>query len=377
MPDVKLNDTSKGILGKASEKIGHYDEYTGGGEPLEKGQKLKDNPGVKRVMQPRDEKGQFTYNSVNGKPLAYGPSRGTTVPPFLRGIELTFFEPGTKIKLEGPDGWKVKIVTIDMTEEEIVNNCRYFIESEEGFAGMGKGSSIVKKGRHSKEEKEAEPGIIGHVDPKTLSEGTQKELAEAAAKYMENNSSMPLPKNTFEKNKSKEETQNSTYKEETSSNNSGEEVASGTGSGVGNNSATGKTGTNNTASNNTAPSSVSSNEHQSTPTASVESQASQESGKESIGKKLDEAGAKEQSENKVLNQMGLDSDDKEFDVETIKKDPNSFVNSTSMKPLFKKIKNADPNLNVGAVVKAIVNGKFKNPAQLKKWIEKKYGNKNK
>ena len=75
--------------------------------------------------------------------------------------------------------------------------------------------------------------------------------------------------------------------------------------------------------------------------------------------------------------MGLDSDDKEFDVETIKKDPNSFVNSTSMKPLFKKIKNADPNLNVGAVVKAIVNGKFKNPAQLKKWIEKKYGNKNK
>ena len=34
-------------------------------------------------------------------------------------------------------------MTIDMSVEEIVSSCKSYIESEEGFAGMGKGSSIV------------------------------------------------------------------------------------------------------------------------------------------------------------------------------------------------------------------------------------------
>ena len=185
---AKLNDTSKGILGEASEKIGNYTESTGGGTPLAKGEKLKDHPEAKRVMQPRDEDGQFTYNSVNGKGLKYGPSRGTTVPPFLRGVKLTFCAPGTKLKIDGQDGIKIKIMTINMTVEEIVNACKEYIESEEGFAGMGEGSSVTKKGRKSKEEIAAKAGQIGNVDPKTLSQGTQNEMAKAQAKYNANNS---------------------------------------------------------------------------------------------------------------------------------------------------------------------------------------------
>lgn len=192
---AKLNDTSKGLLGESSEKIGTYQEATGGGTPLKKGEKLKDHPEAERVMQPRDENGQFTYNSVNGKGLKYGPSRGTTVPPFLRGIELTFCQPGTKLKLEGEGGMKIKIMTIDMTVEEIVHRCKEYIESEEGFAGMGEGSSITKKGRKSKEEKEAKAGQAGYVDPKTLSQGTQKEMADATAKYAKENSADKEPVN--------------------------------------------------------------------------------------------------------------------------------------------------------------------------------------
>ena len=195
---AKLNDTSKGILGKASEKIGSYQEAPGGGKPLPKGSKAPSPEWVKehRKMQPRDEEGQFTYNSVNGKGLAYGPSRGTTVPPFLRGIKLTYCAPGTKLKIEGEDGSiKIKLMTIDMTVEEIVHRCKEYIESEEGFAGMGEGSSITKKGRKSESEKTAEAGQAGYVDPKTLSEGTQKEMAEAKAKYDAENSADKEPVN--------------------------------------------------------------------------------------------------------------------------------------------------------------------------------------
>lgn len=187
-----LNKTSKGILGEAGEKIGSYTESTGGGTPLAKGEKLKDHPEAKRVQQPRDEDGQFTYNSVNGRELKYGPSRGTTVPPFLRGVKLTFCEPGTKLKLEGPDGIEVRLMTIKMSVAEIVNNCKQYMAEEGGFAGMGEGSSIKKMGRKSESEKEAKAGIIGRTDPEKLSEGTKKKMAEAAGKYEAENSAAEL-----------------------------------------------------------------------------------------------------------------------------------------------------------------------------------------
>lgn len=92
-------DKSKGKTGS-----GGYLESTGGGDPIKKGedfevapdtetaaQMRKANPGTKvRVDQPRDDQGQFTYNSANFKELKYGPSRGTTIPPQLRGMEIAF-----------------------------------------------------------------------------------------------------------------------------------------------------------------------------------------------------------------------------------------------------------------------------------------------
>lgn len=188
---AELNKTSKGILGEAGKKIGSYTESTGGGTPLEKGEKLKDHPEAKRVMQPRDEDGQFTYNSVNGKGLKYGPSRGTTVPPFLRGIKLTYCEPGTKLKIEGEGGIEIRLMTIKMSVAEMVASCKEYMEDEQGFAGMGEGSSIKKMGRKSAEEKAAKPGIIGHTDPDKLSEGTKAKMDEAAAKYSTESSQIP------------------------------------------------------------------------------------------------------------------------------------------------------------------------------------------
>lgn len=193
MSDVKLNDTSKGILGDAHKKVGSFKESTGGGTPLAKGEKLEDHPEAHRVSQPRDEEGKFTYNSVNGKELKYGPSRGTTVPPFLRGIKLTFCQPGTKLKIEGEDGIKIKLMTIDMTADEIVEACKEYIAEEGGFKRMGEGSSITKTGKMSKAEKEAAAGIIGYKDPETLSESTREKMAKARETYEGKKSKVSTP----------------------------------------------------------------------------------------------------------------------------------------------------------------------------------------
>lgn len=80
----KKETQSKDIQNKF-EGLGTYKEATGGGEPIPKGQKRTTQ---KRVMQPRDEFGQFTYNAANKKELKYGPSRGTTIPPYLRTKKL-------------------------------------------------------------------------------------------------------------------------------------------------------------------------------------------------------------------------------------------------------------------------------------------------
>lgn len=356
---AKLNDTSKGILGEASEKIGNYTESTGGGTPLAKGEKLKDHPEAKRVMQPRDEDGQFTYNSVNGKGLKYGPSRGTTVPPFLRGVKLTFCAPGTKLKIDGQDGIKIKIMTIDMSVEEIVNACKEYIESEEGFAGMGEGSSITKKGRKSKEEKAAKAGQIGNVDPKTLSQGTQKEMSDAAIKYAQSNSAnevnpmvggyqvindtLTASGNTVRNTPARYWEKNKNQKPNTVPTSSNPNSPTGTNAPTGTGPSNPSSGGNGNA-----------NQTPVTPSGAQVNNLNQKN-----------------NDSKVLKQMGLNDDDKEFDVESIKNDPKAFANSIQFKSIWNKIPK-DSGIKPGQIVKAIANGKFKNPTQLKKWISKKY-----
>lgn len=150
---------------KNTDKIGTFKEATGGGTPLEKGEKLKDHPEAKRVQQPRDEEGKFTYNAANAKPLKYGPSRGTTIPPFLKGVKMTFaIKKGDKINYNG----SIYLAGVDMTAKEFFNKCKEYIFGK-GFEGVEDKVS-AKKGKKSNEEKEiiskGETGIVGKADDK-------------------------------------------------------------------------------------------------------------------------------------------------------------------------------------------------------------------
>ena len=167
---------------KERKKFGEFTESTGGGTPIPKGKTIEDmegKPGFHRVEQPRDEEGKFTYNSANGKGLKYGPSRGTTKPPFLNGVDLTFIEKGTTMKTE--DLERI-ISTIDMSVDQLIENCKHYLESEEGFAGMAN-AAIKKMGRQSKAEKESTGGITGKMDLSKASENTKQRVNEMQEKY--------------------------------------------------------------------------------------------------------------------------------------------------------------------------------------------------
>lgn len=163
-----VNKESKAVLGTAADKIGSYKESTGGGDPLKKGENFKvadtpeeaermreQNPNTKvRVNQPRNDDGTFGYNSQNARKLKYGPSRGTTVPDFLRGVDLLFLRKGTSLAMQGKNGIEYYLSTINMTKEQLIENCKHYIESTQGFAGLHKGMMTRKMGRHSEAEKE-------------------------------------------------------------------------------------------------------------------------------------------------------------------------------------------------------------------------------
>lgn len=155
-------------------KIGSYTESTGGGTPLEKGEKLKDHPEAKRVQQPRDENGQFTYNSVNAIPLKYGPSRGTTIPPFLRGVTLTYCQKSTKsVVLNG----KVFYTPSFKNAEDLINAFKEYKDEKDqdgnviGFGDKMNARLKGKRGARTSAEKQAiaggEKAMIGGESYKT------------------------------------------------------------------------------------------------------------------------------------------------------------------------------------------------------------------
>lgn len=166
---AKKINIARAVAGDANiNKIGTYKESTGGGTPLKKGEKLKDHPEAKRVQQPRDEDGQFTYNSANAKPLKYGPSRGTTIPPFLKGVELTYaIKKDTVINYNG----LTHLAGIDMTANEFIEAFKEY-DQEKGFGKLMEETVSRKRGRKSGLEKDViskgEQGIISK-------QGEQKE----------------------------------------------------------------------------------------------------------------------------------------------------------------------------------------------------------
>ena len=161
------------LVGKeASDKLGTYKMSTGGGTPLAKGQKLKDHPEAHRVQQPRDEDGQFTYNSANKIPLKYGPSRGTTTPPFLRGVKLTFAKKNDSKNVKSVFGDNVYKFEFSMTKEEFLESCKeyLYVKDKDGNVVEAGFKDLMdkvnkKKGKKSNLEKEMiNKGQQGVVD---------------------------------------------------------------------------------------------------------------------------------------------------------------------------------------------------------------------
>ena len=207
---IKMNAFTRGVVGKeALDKIGTYQEAPGGGTPSKGGGRgamkkdfkvvdskeeadaiRKSDPDAKiRYNQPRDEDGQFTYNSANAKELVYGPSRGYTVPPFLRGVKLTYVEKGSTLKVKDPEDMRrmtYLLSTINMSPEDIMIKCREYVKSENGFLGMGEGSAIKKMGRKTDAEKAQKgEGVVKQEkkDIDKLASSTQEKIADAQGKY--------------------------------------------------------------------------------------------------------------------------------------------------------------------------------------------------
>lgn len=210
----KWNAFTKATIGKeALDKIGTYQEAPGGGTPVkgggrgamdknfkvvdskEEADKIREtDPNAKiRYNQPRDENGQFTYNSSNAKELVTGPSRGYTIPPFLRGVNIKFAEVGSKIRTKEDGKLKTLLSTVNMSKEALIMACREYVKEEGGFLGMGKDTTIEKKGRASKAEKatkgtgfvEDKEGNRENFDFNKSSASTQQEAAKAQENYKE------------------------------------------------------------------------------------------------------------------------------------------------------------------------------------------------
>ena len=166
---AKKTNIARAIAGDSNiNKIGTYQESTGGGTPLEKGEKLKDHPEAHRVSQPRDEQGRFTYNSANEKPLKYGPSRGVTIPPFLRGVSLTFaIKRDTVINYNG----LTHLAGINMTASQFIEKFKEY-DKNKGFGILMEEIVARKRGRKSAAEKD----VIAKGDAGIIAKsGEQKE----------------------------------------------------------------------------------------------------------------------------------------------------------------------------------------------------------
>lgn len=156
--DKSKKVTKSGETKDVTPSIGDYEEYAGGGTPIAKGQKFKladtpeeaekmkkQNPGVAvRVKQPRDSDGQFTYNSANKRPLKYE-SRGETIPPFLRGVTLTFAKKSGKGAIVDAEGHKFGFGDAVKSEKDFVNMFKEYKDEKFGEMG-GLGDTLKGKG---------------------------------------------------------------------------------------------------------------------------------------------------------------------------------------------------------------------------------------
>jgi hypothetical protein len=190
---------------KGGQKIGDYQESTGGGTPMKKGDKIdyvadnpqeaemykKDHPSaIVRVQQPRNEDGQFTYNSANRRTLKYGPSRGETVPPFLLGAKLTFAKKSGKGAFVTEAGKKYSL-------PEDITSAEKFVEVYKDVKDWLNGDA---KGKGGKTGKVVE-FTSGHM--LDLYAKTFKKVGKNKPKYAKKKSAGPSDKQPIKKSETK------------------------------------------------------------------------------------------------------------------------------------------------------------------------------
>lgn len=165
---VNKKTTLRDIFDKYQKsREGNFLESTGGGTPIPADEKLANHPEIKpkRVQQPRDEDGQFTYNAVNNIPLKY-PSRGVTIPPLLRGIKINFV---TKSKTALVIGGLTYVAGIDFSADDLAKALYNFEITPNGkivFNDLPEAILKRKKGRKSQAEKDMiSQGEEGYVEP--------------------------------------------------------------------------------------------------------------------------------------------------------------------------------------------------------------------
>ena len=300
---------------QAMNKIGTYQESTGGGTPLKKGEKLKDHPEAHRVSQPRDEEGKFTYNAANAKPLAYGPSRGVTIPPFLKGVKLTFaIDTDTVINYNG----LTHLAGMTMNAEEFINSFKEY-KLDKGFGDVSKEIVARKRGRKSNKEKTAitnkDEGIIAKNDEQTeiISGKTIESFLSTFGGYK----SKPQPKGK------------PVFAVKGSANTGGNDGGDNPPDGGDDN------GGDNQPKNNDGD----------------------------VNKEKDNA--PEEKDN-VTEEKGKSMD---FDAESAKNNPKEFFNNN--KELVKSVMNTIPGISAAKAVAIIASGKFKNVEELKAYYDSK------
>lgn len=147
---AKEENKEKHIKGRF-EGLGTYQEATGGGTPIPKGEKLADHPEAKRVLQPRDEDGQFTYNAANKRKLKYGPSRGKTTPPYLKIMhDSSDGKEGSERKVYYDESGKQGIYNVSeklagYDTKDFINDCKEYF-GEELYEDYGETSMISRRG---------------------------------------------------------------------------------------------------------------------------------------------------------------------------------------------------------------------------------------
>ena len=203
MATKKVNPSKlRALIGnEAADKIGTYQESTGGGTPIPKGEKLKDHPEAKRVQQPRDEDGKFTYNAVNNKTLKHHPSRGTTMLPFLKHVNFDYLtKHGKETAINDENRY---VVVYNGTKEEL----NEFFKNYTGNRGEWDEDATKKKGRASKEEKEAveekHEGLISNRKRRPK-EGTVRKKQKPETPVNTNGGDKPKPKPETPVNKTPE-----------------------------------------------------------------------------------------------------------------------------------------------------------------------------